>query len=299
MRGTKFSTAFSRRAIHVERGLRSRAVFSSLLKSSSQKSLIVRLRVSMFDKTFLDTLRKHELQLLVGKLKPGARILEFGAGTGTQARELERLGFDVVAVDLPTSGYAEERVFPVVDYDGSRIPLPDSSVDVIFSSNVLEHVEPLPEILAEFHRTLKPNGYCVHLIPSVAWRAWTFAAGIPNSAIAAWQIFRDLILPPKDLPMRTFRENFKTVAAGVLPLGHGTSFEGISEFWTFSVPCWRMRFRKAGFVMESVHPLGVFHTGHMLAGKRLTVRTRERLAKRIGSAANIFVIRPQPGAHDA
>jgi len=32
--------------------------------------------------------------------------------------------------------YAAQRVFPIRDYDGRTIPLPDASVDVVFSSNV-------------------------------------------------------------------------------------------------------------------------------------------------------------------
>ncbi|MFL9839877.1 class I SAM-dependent methyltransferase [Sphingomonas sp. ST-64] len=246
----------------------------------------------MFNIAFLDTLRVEELQLVVGKLKPRSRVLEFGAGTGSQARDLAQLGFDVVAIDLATSGYSGERVFDVIDYDGLHIPLPDQSVDAIFSSNVLEHVEDTDQIFREFARVLRPDGFCVHLLPSVAWRAWTFVTGVPTAVLAAAQAIRDPFLSTDDPRRKSFRSNLKTVFGSLLPIGHGTSFEGISELWTFSRHAWRSKFRNAGFVVEEVHPVGLFHTGHMLAGKRLPIAARRRLAAVMGSAANVFVIRP-------
>ena len=54
---------------------------------------------------------------MLPELRPGSRLLEFGAGTGTQARALAERGMDVVAIDLAVSGYAQDRVFPVIDYD--------------------------------------------------------------------------------------------------------------------------------------------------------------------------------------
>jgi hypothetical protein len=38
--------------------------------------------------------------------------------------------------------------------------------------------------------------------------------------------------------------------------------------------------------------VGVFHTGHMLAGSKLPVASRERLARRLGSAAHLYIVRP-------
>lgn len=246
----------------------------------------------MFDLHFLSALRTRELDLCCGAIRAGARVLEFGAGTGTQAQQLHMKGFDVVAIDLSHSNYSPDRVFPVIDYDGRHIPLPDHSVDVIFSSNVLEHVEDLPQILSEFRRVLTPGGYCVHLMPSVAWRAWTFVTGIPTALIASWRVIRDMVAPPSIGRVAALRRNLKAIAGGLLPLGHGTSIEGFSELWTFSIRAWRSTFRAAGFVVDAVRPVGVFHTGHMLAGSKLSVASRERLALRLGSAAHLYIVHP-------
>ena len=91
----------------------------------------------------------------------------------------------MTAIDLATSNYAHDRLFPVQDYDGRRIPLADRSVDVIFSSNVLEHVDNFDEISAEFRRVLKPEGFAIHVLPTTAWRFWSFVSGTVKSLDAA------------------------------------------------------------------------------------------------------------------
>ena len=90
----------------------------------------------MFSIAYLNALRGAEIERVCRWLRPGARVLELGAGTGYQARELNARGFAVEAIEMVDSRYAEDRLFPIVDYDGSRIPFPDRSFDVVFSSRV-------------------------------------------------------------------------------------------------------------------------------------------------------------------
>lgn len=57
-----------------------------------------------------------------------------------------------------------------------NIPLPDGSVDEIFSSHALEHVTKFQVVLVlqEWKRLLKPGGVAVIRVPDLAWccRAW-------------------------------------------------------------------------------------------------------------------------------
>ncbi|WP_082594684.1 class I SAM-dependent methyltransferase [Sphingomonas sp. Root710] len=248
----------------------------------------------MFNIDFLKKLRMRELDLVRCELRPRARILEFGAGTGIQALALQQMGYDVVAIDLASSSYSPDRVFPVINYDGYNLPFDDKAFDIIFSSNVLEHVSDVPYLLSEFKRLLSPGGYCVHLMPSVTWRAWTFISGVPTAAVGSWKMLNELIAPPSIGRGPALRQNLKTIIGGLLPLGHGTSMEGMSELWTFSARAWRGIFSKAGFTVEKVRPIGIFHTGHMLAGARLSLNYREHLSRYLGSAATAFIVRPTP-----
>ena len=236
----------------------------------------------MFDRAFLKRLRLAELEAIVPLLPPGGRVLEIGAGQGEQARALEERGFRVTAIDMATSTYAGERVFDVTDYDGRNIPLADASVEAVFSSNVLEHVEDLPALLDEMRRVTVPGGIGVHAMPTPGWRFWTFAAGPPTSVVALLRLLRGADL----------RRHLKIMAGALLPVGHGTSREGVSELWTFGETAWKRRFAEHGFDVVETHPIGLFHTGHMLLGRHLSMARRRSLARRLGSAARIYVIRP-------
>jgi SAM-dependent methyltransferase len=230
----------------------------------------------LYNFEFLSAIRAAEMDELAPLIPPRSRVLEFGAGRGEQAKMLADRGFDVVAIDLADSSYSGSRVWPVIDYDGRHIPLPDHSIDAIFSSNVLEHVEDLKTILAEFRRVLKPGGIEVHAMPTTAWRFWTFVAGVPAAFQAA------------------FARNLKAFAGALLPIGHGTSSEGFSELWTFSRTAWRKVFRNNGHVVVEDRPMGVFYTGHMALGRQLSFDRRRKLSRYIGSGTHIYVVKPRP-----
>ncbi len=135
----------------------------------------------MFQIEYLNRLRAAEIAKVAAHIPARARVLEIGAGTGQQALELKRLGFDVAAIELKESAYSGARVFPITDYDGAHIPFPDASFDVVFSSNALEHVRDLAGMHAEIKRVLKPDGLCVHVLPTHAWRFWSSLTAYPNA----------------------------------------------------------------------------------------------------------------------
>jgi len=247
---------------------------------------------SMFNVPYLNQLRLVEMERLVSHIPAGARVLEFGAGTGQQARFLADRGFDVVAVDLADSSYSEHQVFPVQHFDGEHIPLDDRSIDVIFSSNVLEHVENVPAIMREFRRILRPSGLAVHVMPTPAWRLWTFVSGVANSAVAATHLPWALIKPAaQQSRLQALKGHLRMIAAGLLPLGHGTSPEGISELYTFSRRAWLNKFQKYGFEVIEDRPMGLFYTGHMLLRDRLPFSRRDKLARTLGSATRIYIVK--------
>jgi SAM-dependent methyltransferase len=242
----------------------------------------------------LNFLRQVEMEQVLPFLPAGARILEFGSGTGKQARLLADHGFDVVAVDLASSNYASDRIFPVQDYDGHHIPIEDKSVDVIFSSNVLEHVENLEEIFGEFRRILKPEGFALHVLPTTAWRFWSFATGIAASLRAAVLMPTELAHPPAGGRWNVLKRDLRRIASGFIPRAHGTSAEGLSELWTFSRMAWRRKFNRYGFEIVDDWPMGLFYTGTLFRGPALPIAKRQKLGAILGSAAHIYRLRVRP-----
>jgi SAM-dependent methyltransferase len=246
----------------------------------------------------LEAIRVAELDKIASFFAPGARILEIGAGTGRQALELERRGFSVIALEIADSNYAAQRVFPITDYDGRSIPLADASVDVVFSSNVLEHIADLARIHAEIRRVLVPGGCCIHILPTHAWRFWTTIVSYLEAVSFAGSSSPQLLprLPVRDAELKRLRQAwYRTLRHTVglcLPRRHGERGNVISELWLFHPRWWRRNFEQNGFRVVDEQPLGLFYTGEVLFGLRLDIRWRRGLARVLGSSSHLFKLVP-------
>jgi malonyl-CoA O-methyltransferase len=95
-------------------------------------------------------------------------VVDLGAGTGRLTGELKKRYRRalVVALDLAPGMLQEARRhqqlfrrFERVCGDAMRLPLADASVDVVFSSLMLQWCDPPDEAFAEIRRVLKPGGF--------------------------------------------------------------------------------------------------------------------------------------------
>jgi SAM-dependent methyltransferase len=130
-------------------------------------------------------------------LRPGRRrALDFGCGVGRLSAALARRVDEVVGVDIAPTMLAEARR---LDRSGGRCRfvcndrpdlavVPDGSVDVVYSSLVLQH---LPRTLAlayvtEFARVLAPDGIAVFQVATRPTRSVRGAI----SALLPWPVLR-------------------------------------------------------------------------------------------------------------
>ncbi len=213
----------------------------------------------------LEALRSFELARIIALLPARGKILEIGAGTGWQASLLESRGYEVHGIDLPLESFLGTRIWPVIDYDGKHIPFEDNSFDVIFSSNVLEHVPHVREFQAEIHRVLKPEGVVIHLIPSSSWRIWS-----------------NIIQPIK---------------YWTLPIVHGVhAGNAFTEIYYFSRQWWSRLFHDTNWNIIELSTNELFYTGCSILDSRLSINSRHRLSRLLGGACNIFVLNTE-GLH--
>jgi SAM-dependent methyltransferase len=250
------------------------------------------------DLDFIGALRELELSGMLEFLPPSGRILDFGAGPGHQAKRLAQLGFDVEAVDVESSAYARELVFPVKFYDGRLLPFPDHCFDAVFSSNVLPQIRDLAGALADLTRVLGPGGVMLHVMSSASWRFWTSLAEFPAAPRNA---VRGLRYGPWG---RWARAGISRRRWMLMQLGwivrpwlfrpHGVRGSAVTELWTFSRRAWARRFAMLGYEVTHSVPLRIWYTGEMLLGAQLSLVRRSWLSTWLGSSATLYVIRRCP-----
>lgn len=106
--------------------------------------------------------------------RAGARILDFGCGSGEVVLAGRARGFDVFGAEIftgeSTSRAEVERrglLGSVVrEIRNGRLPFDESSFDLVVSNTVFEHVEDLEGAAAEIARVLRPGGRLVAFFPT-------------------------------------------------------------------------------------------------------------------------------------
>jgi SAM-dependent methyltransferase len=113
-------------------------------------------------------------ELIAACIGNGAKILDLGAGRGHLARrigqELAKSGCDfkqhLIAADLFEEDFqAKEVPFQKADFN-ERLPFAYEYFDVIYTIEVVEHMQNAYAFLKEIHRLLKPGGKLILSTPN-------------------------------------------------------------------------------------------------------------------------------------
>jgi ubiquinone/menaquinone biosynthesis C-methylase UbiE len=122
-----------------------------------------------------DELEPPEFQLrrrfLVSQVRAGDRVLDLGCGDGVFTAELAGMGARPVGADVADAALERARdrhpdlAFELVPLDGT-LPFADNSFDVVWASEVIEHVGDTARWLSEVRRVLAPRGALLITTPS-------------------------------------------------------------------------------------------------------------------------------------
>lgn len=123
------------------------------------------------------------LRMLIGiDLAANSKVLEVGAGLGIASVAMSQLGFFVTAIEPGGIGFEKNQVasrYLSVEANNPILVLPetaeevefsqDESFDLIFSNNVLEHVNDLEKAIINLLPLLNESGIMVNSCPNYAF----------------------------------------------------------------------------------------------------------------------------------
>jgi ubiquinone/menaquinone biosynthesis C-methylase UbiE len=107
---------------------------------------------------------------LLAEARPGERVLDLGCGAGRFVAALRDVGADPVGVEIAEAALERARRnapgadLRLIEPDGS-LPLEHASVDLVWCSEVLEHVADTAHTLLEARRVLRPGGRMLVTVP--------------------------------------------------------------------------------------------------------------------------------------
>jgi SAM-dependent methyltransferase len=108
--------------------------------------------------------------LLQREVRAGERVLDLGCGAGRFLAALKEAGAEPIGVELAEAAAGRARAnvpgadVRLVEPDGS-LPLGHGDVDLVWCSEVLEHIPDVGHALLEVRRVLKPGGRLLLTVP--------------------------------------------------------------------------------------------------------------------------------------
>jgi SAM-dependent methyltransferase len=201
-----------------------------------------------------------QLQALVeatGEPLAGKRFLEVGSGIGlTVATARKLMGADAYGIEPGDDEYegslnVSRDVLAMAGIDagvvrrgvGEAIPFPNDHFDVVYSTNVLEHVNVPSKVLAEIIRVLKPGGCAQIVVPNYGswWEGHYGVVWPPHLSPGLGKLYvRMLGRDPG------FIDTLQFVTRGKLE-GWMAPHKGSVDILGWGVDIWEQRVRGLGF----------------------------------------------------
>jgi SAM-dependent methyltransferase len=115
--------------------------------------------------------RELRLHFMRSETGSGERVLDLGCGDGWMTAELAAHGAVPVGVEIASAAIDRaRRHHPGLDFRlaeiGGELPVEDNAFDVVWSSEVIEHVADTARWLSEVRRVLRPGGRLLVTTPN-------------------------------------------------------------------------------------------------------------------------------------
>lgn len=192
--------------------------------------------------------------------------LEIGCGDGTQSLLLKEYCDELISTDIDSSDIPPERLEKInfVPADATSLPFDDNHFDLIYSSNVLEHIENIEGAIDEMKRVMKPDGIMIHIIPNTTWKFLQMFLWIPfRLKILAAKLFGEKARSESVEEFGSPKTESETKSSRWCPPIHGVAKSHFEEWQLFRVSRWRDLFKKKNLMIEKSHGLMLYSAWNM------------------------------------
>tara|TARA_B110000908_G_C10260557_1_gene458926 strand:+ start:1424 stop:2185 length:762 start_codon:yes stop_codon:yes gene_type:complete len=247
-------------------------------------------RINRLKNNFHDK-RNFELNYVLDKinLKKSAKILDFGAGDGYLVKKMKEKGFhNVYGIDILNSNYKPE--LNISSYSGNIDDFPvNESYDVVFSSNVIEHIQNQEDYFLLFDKILKKNGLQIHIMPTHYWKFW-------NSLFYYYSVGIYILKKLFFKNNKKLKNNYKKTINNKLKQSpffigrHGSIGSTFEEFSLFNPINYFKILDKLNLEYESFK-IPLIYSGHYFLGSYLSLKLRNKLSNILGYSCHCYVIK--------
>ena len=204
----------------------------------------------------LHQFRKRELDLAFKAVeyKTFKKGLELGAGDGFQSKLLVEYIDNLIATDLNEERLSLNSAIPKVKYkilDAEKVgdSFEKETFDIVYSSNLMEHLPNVRDCFRGIHKVLKTDGLVIHIMPSPGWRFFATLLHFPSKLVNILGRITGKVKTNKtkgnNLKVNRVKES--KLKNFFIPKPHGISSNSISEFFAFRKSKWIKDFEATDF----------------------------------------------------
>lgn len=206
----------------------------------------------------LQRMRTREIEIAFGRCpeKIFATGLELGAGDGFQSGLLERYVSRLTCTDYTLESIARRDsdavAYRVCDAEQVDAVFDAGRFDLVFSSNLLEHLPDPGRALRAIRTVMADDGVTVHVIPGRFWKLGHVLLHVPNQVVERLQDLTARAARPARGGQRhpnnpkTAPPRRRILSRFLLPAPHGVSASNREELAAFGRSRWEAEFRRAG-----------------------------------------------------
>ena len=241
------------------------------------------------------TLRRREIEAVFRHVPDDTfeEALELGAGDGAQSQYIARCARNVLCTDL-NADRLERTAHPRLTYDicdAEQLPYDTGRFDLVYSSNLLEHLPNPQKALAEMERILRDGGVMVHIVPNRFWKLLHVGLFYPRQAVfvletalSGGRVRTDGEEPSRGNNIKSARPSF--LRRNLLPAVHGEYSGHVQEFVRMGASYWTQAFEQAG-----LEPIGKVSGLPAHSPYRFGLEIGRKVCERVGlSSCNGYVL---------